>query len=350
MDTLITGGAGFIGCNLADRLLREGAQVCVYDDFSRRGSRENAAWLTGRHPEALTIVEADVRDAGGPLGGWCERVDAVIHLAGQVAVTNSVEDPRFDFEVNALGTLNVLEAVRASARRPLVVFASTNKVYGGMEDLVLVEQERRYAYEALPGGVPWSRPLDFHSPYGCSKGAADQYVTDYARIYGLRTAVMRQSCVYGDRQFGTKDQGWVAHFAYLAVRGKPITVFGDGKQVRDMLYVDDLVTLYQAAMERAATLSGRAYNVGGGPANTVSLLEVLDFLERRTGRKLDVTFEDWRPGDQRIYVSDTGRAQEDFDWSPRVGVEDGLERLVSWVEENQDLMAIGHPDAGAGDP
>lgn len=334
---LITGGAGFVGANAARRFLALGWRVRVLDSFARGGSRANAAWLASLGGN-LDIVEADVRDAV-EVARVAADADVIVHLAAQTAVTTSVEDPRTDFEVNALGSFNVLEAARLSARRPLVLYASTNKVYGGMEDVRVVERDGRYAYRDLLRGVDEERPLDFHSPYGCSKGAADQYVRDYARIYRVPTVVFRQSCIYGPRQFGTEDQGWVAHFVLSALRGGALTIYGDGKQVRDVLDVDDLVDAFLAAVERADAVAGRVYNIGGGPERALSLLELVAWLERHLGRKLRVSFGPWRPGDQRVYVSDISRAGRELGWSPRTSVVDGLERLFAWAPEAIALAA-----------
>ncbi|MDX6493395.1 MAG: CDP-paratose 2-epimerase, partial [Gaiellaceae bacterium] len=245
-----------------------------------------------------------------------------------------------DFEVNALGTLNVLEAARSGGRQPIVVFTSTNKVYGGMEDVEVVRAGTRYAYADLPMGVPETRTLDFHSPYGCSKGAADQYVADYSRTYGLRTIVLRQSCIYGQRQFGVEDQGWLAWFAIAAALGREITIFGDGKQVRDVLHVDDLVDLIGRAVAKSESVRAQVYNVGGGPEAAVSLLEAIGLIERHLGRPLDVSFSEARTGDQRIYVSDTRRARDELGWQPRVGVRDGIAQLMGWIEANRSLFAV----------
>jgi CDP-paratose 2-epimerase len=286
------------------------------------------------------VIYGDVRFPGRALSALVEESEVVFHLAAQVAVTTSVTEPRHDFEVNALGTFNVLEAVRTSASKPIVLYSSTNKVYGKMGELGIVERGGRYAYAAAPYGIPEERPLDFYSPYGCSKGAGDQYVTDYARIYGLRTISFRQSCIYGPRQFGVEDQGWVAWFAIRALENLPVTVYGDGKQVRDVLYIEDLVRAYEAAVAAIEITGGKVYNIGGGPANTLSLLELIDRLEPKFGRRLVYAFEQWRPGDQLIFVSDIRRAKRDFGWEPRVGVEEGLERLVRWVSTNQELFAV----------
>jgi CDP-paratose 2-epimerase len=267
-----------------------------------------------------------------------EETDLVIHNAGQVAVTTSIQDPRKDFEINARGTLEVLEAIRASRRRPPMIFSSTNKVYGGLDDLRVTRRDGRWAFADAPRGIAEDRPLDFHSPYGCSKGAADQYVRDYARIYGLRTMVFRKSCIYGPRQFGMEDQGWVAWFTLAALHDHPITIYGDGRQVRDVLYIEDLVRAYRAAARRIEGLAGHVFNVGGGPRFTMSLRELLKILEGLLGRPIPVRFADWRPGDQRVYVSDIRRARRDLRWSPRVDPAAGVRRLHRWILDNPALF------------
>ena len=328
---LITGGAGFVGSNLADALSADGHSVTVFDSLVRPGTDRNIEWLRGRHPDTLTFVQGDVRDAGAVAAAGADA-NVIYHLAGQVAVTTSVDDPRTDFEVNTLGTLNVLEAARAGGRRPVVVFTSTNKVYGGMEDVEIVRQDTRYAYRNLPAGVSESRGLDFHSPYGCSKGAADQYVHDYARIYDLPTVVFRMSCIYGPRQFGNEDQGWLAHFMIIASSGRPITIYGDGLQVCDALYVGDLIRAFRLAVERINSTAGNVYNIGGGPANTISVWsEFGPVVAALLGTQPEVAFQPWRPGDQRCYVSDISKAAADFGWSPEVDLRTGLELLWSWV-------------------
>jgi CDP-paratose 2-epimerase len=336
---LVTGGAGFIGVNYVDRLLGRGETVIVYDNLSRRGAEANLAWLQAEHgSNDLEVRVEDVRDAAA-LAAAARDVDVVVHLASQVAVTLSVEDPRVDFESNALGTFNALEAARQSGNRPIVLYASTNKVYGGMEDEVVVEEDTRYRYRDLPMGVPETQNLDFHSPYGCSKGAGDQYVRDYARIYDLPTVVFRQSCIYGPRQMGVEDQGWVAWFIIAAVTGKPITIYGDGKQVRDVLYVDDLLDLYDIGIERIDEAAGEVYNVGGGPEFTLSIwAEFGPLLEELLGRPIPVAYADWRPGDQHVYVSDIGKARRELGWKPQVGVKEGIARLHDWVTENRALF------------
>ncbi len=337
-EVLITGGAGFIGSNAARRFLEKGYRVIVVDDLSRMGTETNLAWLRSLGGD-LVFEKGDVRDFPF-LRSLMERHRpvAVIHLAAQVAVTTSVTDPRTDFEINALGTFNVLEAVRLSGQRPAFLFASTNKVYGGMEDVPVVERDGAYDYESLPFGVDESRQLDFHSPYGCSKGAADQYVLDYARIYDLPTVVFRQSCIYGTRQFGVEDQGWVAWFVIAAVTGHPITIYGDGKQVRDVLFVEDLLDLYEAAIERIGEVKGHAYNVGGGPENRMSLLQLVAKLEKLLGREIPLSFSDWRPGDQRVFVADIRKAKRELGWEPKTSPDEGVRKLLDWVVENRNLF------------
>jgi len=337
---LITGGAGFIGCNYVHRLLARGDHVRVYDNLSRPGAEANLSWLREEHgPTSFDLMVNDVRDAAA-LGEAVRGVDVVVHLAGQTAVTTSVEDPRADFEQNAQGTFNVLEAARGAEAGPILLYSSTNKVYGGMEEVRVIEKEARYAYEDHPLGISEAHPLDFHSPYGCSKGAGDQYVRDYSRIYGLKTVVFRQSCIYGPRQMGVEDQGWVAWFLIAAVTGKPITIYGDGKQVRDVLYIDDLLDVCDAAIEQIETSAGQVYNVGGGPSHTISIWkEFGPLLEALVGHPVPVSYEAWRPGDQLVYVSDIRKAGEELGWRPEVDVETGLKALYDWIVANRDLFA-----------
>ncbi len=337
---LITGGAGFIGSNLADALAADGWVVWIFDLLARPGVDRNLAWLQERHGGRIRFIRGDIRDFPA-VAEAVRQVDVVFHLAAQVAVTTSLVDPRTDFEINALGTLNVLEAARQARHRPIILYTSTNKVYGAMEDVPVVEEATRYRYADRPFGIDERQPLDFHSPYGCSKGAADQYVRDYARIYGLPTVVFRMSCIYGPRQFGTEDQGWVAHFVISAVAGRPITIYGDGKQVRDLLFVADLVAAMRAAVERIDRTAGQIYNIGGGPENALSVWhEFAPLLAEILGRPLDPpTFGPWRPGDQKVYISDIRKAMRDLDWRPQVGVREGLRRLVEWVREGVPLVA-----------
>jgi CDP-paratose 2-epimerase len=346
--TLITGGAGFIGSNLAHRLLGLGRRVRVLDNLSRPGVEQNLEWLRQQHGALLEYVRADVRDAAAVTQAMA-GVSQVFHFAAQVAVTTSLDNPREDFAVNAQGTLNVLEAARARPVPPAVFMTSTNKVYGGLEDLQLSVQGQRYlpVDAAVAGrGIGEDRPLDFHSPYGCSKGAADQYVIDYSRSYGLRTLVFRMSCIYGPRQFGTEDQGWVAHFILRALRGERITLYGDGMQVRDILFVDDLVDAFLLAEQNAARLKGRAFNMGGGPANAISLQDLLDRIAQLHGERPAVSFDDWRTGDQRYYVSDTQAFQRATGWQARVAAEDGIGRLYQWLLARHDKRPAAAAAAG----
>lgn len=339
-NVLITGGAGFIGCNTAARFIERGSDVVVLDDLSRKGGGANLEWL--KTFGNFTFIEGDVRDAAAMEHVFASRgpFDTVIHLAGQVAVTTSIERPREDFEINALGALNVLEGIRASNQRPLVIYASTNKVYGGMEDVATDEGETRYAYRDYPHGIPETMQLDFHSPYGCSKGASDQYVRDYHRIYGIPSVVMRQSCIYGYRQFGLEDQGWVAWFMIAAVQGKPITIYGDGKQVRDVLFIDDLVDAYVMAAEAPEKVAGEVFNVGGGPGCAMSVwAEFGPILEELLGEPIDVSRGDWRKGDQRVYISDIRKIEKTLGWNPKTDVKTGMEKLFRWISENEELFA-----------
>ncbi|MBN1486447.1 MAG: GDP-mannose 4,6-dehydratase [Anaerolineae bacterium] len=339
MHYLITGGAGFIGSNYVHRLLSRGEHVTIYDNLSRKGTIRNLEWLNATFDTgAFTFIQGDVRDAA-LLTATMRDIDIVVHLASQVAVTTSVLHPREDFEVNALGTFNVLEAARLSGRYPAILYASTNKVYGGMEGLIIQERETRYAYRDYVHGISECYSLDFHSPYGCSKGTGDQYTRDYARIYSLPTVVFRQSCIYGPRQFGFEAQGWVAWFIIAAVLGKPITIYGDGKQVRDLLYIDDLLNAYDAALANIGHVTGQVYNVGGGVDNQLSVWkEFQPLLEKLTGHPIPTDKGDWRPGDQRIYVSDIRKAARDLNWQPQVSVEEGITRLYNWVVENRALF------------
>ena len=337
MRFLITGGAGFIGCNLAYRLMRDGHQVVVVDNVSRRGSDENLRWLTANGK--LEFERLDIRDYGKlshVVGEYAP--DAIIHEAAQVAVTTSVTDPRMDFEINALGTFNVLEALRKLAPEAILLFASTNKVYGGLEAVQVEEFDKRYQFSALPRGIPENFPLDFHSPYGCSKGTADQYVRDYSRIYGLRTVVFRQSCIYGPHQFGVEDQGWVAWFAIAAALGIPITIYGDGKQVRDVLYVDDLIDAYLLSIEEIESASGKVYNIGGGCQNALSLLELVNTLGDMVDNRIEISHADWRSGDQRVFICDITKISRELGWKPRTNIETGTSLLLDWVLNNEDAI------------
>jgi CDP-paratose 2-epimerase len=347
LHVIVTGGAGFIGSNVTAAFLRDGHRVTIFDSLVRPGVERNLDWLTQSAPAgALGFVQGDVRDTDlvrSVVGG--SSVDLVFHFAAQTAVTTSLVAPRDDLEVNVLGTHNVLEAVRTSRAlvAPMLFYTSTNKVYGSLPSRKSVETLTRYRFvepDLDRYGISEQEPLDFHSPYGCSKGAADQYVRDYARIFGLRTVVFRMSCIYGPRQFGTEDQGWVAHFMLAVGAGRPLTIYGNGKQVRDLLYIDDLVRAFKLAAREIETTAGNVYNMGGGPANSVSIWhELRPWLERYADRPVQVQLDNWRPGDQPVYVSDTRKAERDFGWKPRVSVEDGLRRLWHWAMELTEARA-----------
>jgi CDP-paratose 2-epimerase len=336
---LITGGAGFIGTNLAARLLSEGKKVMIYDNLSRAGVEQNLQWLKDKYGDKLIVQIADIREKR-ILEECVKNAEQVFHFSAQVAVTSSLTNPVHDFEVNITGTFNLLEAIRKSPNRPPLVFTSTNKVYGDLMDLGLTTDDTRYYPENdlfRKNGVDESRPLDFHSPYGCSKGAADQYVLDYSRSYGLKTAVFRMSCIYGPHQFGTEDQGWVAHFLIQALQDNPITIYGNGKQVRDILFVEDLVNAFVLAQKNIDKISGNAFNIGGGPANTVSLIEILDLIKKKTGKVMDISFEEWRTGDQQYYVSNTSKFRKATGWKPEYSVTEGVEALMNWLCESRGI-------------
>ena len=339
LNYFVTGGAGFIGSNYVSRLLERGENVTVYDNFSRAGASCNLKWLTETYGEkAFKLVVGDVRDAALLTISACEA-DVIVHLAGQVAVTASVVKPREDFEINALGTFNMLEAARLNERNPIFLYASANKVYGCMDDVDIVESASRWAYKDLPFGVSETQPLDFHSPYGCSKGAGDQYVRDYSRMYGLRSVVLRQSCIYGPRQFGVEDQGWVAWFVIAAVMGRPMTIYGDGKQIRDLLYVYDLSDAYDLAIQNIENVKGDVFNLGGGPENTMSIwTEFGPRLEKLLGKPVSVAYGDWRPGDQKVFVADIRKAEKMLGWKPKYDVDKGMKQLFDWASANKNLF------------
>lgn len=334
--TLIVGGAGFVGANLAERLLAAGRRVLLFDNLGRRGVESNVRWLCAQYGGQLQVQIEDLRN-GEALAAAVRYADAVFHLGAQVAVTTSLADPLYDFAVNAQGTLTLLEAIRQHAPTTPLFFTSTNKVYGDLVDLPLRRLATRYtpADELVrTQGIDERRNLAFHSPYGCSKGAADQYVLDYALTFGLRTVVFRMSCIYGPRQFGTEDQGWVAHFLRRALRQEALTIYGDGRQVRDLLYVGDLIDALLLAEQQIDQITGEAFNIGGGPANTVSLLELAPMLEALCGRPVTYHFANWRRGDQRYYVSNSAKFQAATGWQPQVGVADGLSRLAAWLQHS----------------
>ncbi|MCL4544886.1 MAG: GDP-mannose 4,6-dehydratase [Chloroflexi bacterium] len=336
---VVTGGAGFIGSNLTARLLREGHDVTLFDHLGRAHVHQNLAWLQGLSEAGrLQVVRADLADFPAVVAA-CAGTQRIYHLGGQVAVTSSLVDPRTDFLSNAYGTLNVLEAARLVGDNPIVLYSSTNKVYGDLRHLRVREEATRYAFVESDFGVSETEPLDLHTPYGCSKGAGEQYVRDYFRVYGIRTVVFRQSCIYGKRQFGSEDQGWVAWLTLASYFGKQITIFGDGKQVRDLLYVDDLLDVYGAAVAAIDQVAGEVFNVGGGPAHTVSVWrEFGPLLQGLLGRSIPVQFAPWRPSDQRVFIADIRKARRLLGWEPRVSVPEGVSRLLSWIQAHPQLF------------
>lgn len=336
---LITGGSGFIGINLALSLLNSGYLVTIFDNFSRFGTKGNINWLkkNNHNLNNLKIVKGDIRDYK-KLKKEVLPANIIFHLAAQVAVTSSFTNPKEDFEINVLGSLNVLEAAKESKKKPIIIYSSTNKVYGDLAKFSVRKNKKRYFYPDIPNGVSEEVNLDFHSPYGCSKGSADQYFRDFYRMYGLRTVVFRQSCIYGLRQMGIVDQGWVAFLAALVHLKKPITIFGDGKQVRDLLHVDDLIRAYMQAIKNIKKSAGEIYNIGGGKNHTFSLLEYIEFLEKAANRKIPLKYKDWRPGDQKVYISDNKKLKQHLKWEPKICHKDGLKELYKWVGENKDLF------------
>jgi CDP-paratose 2-epimerase len=342
---LITGGAGFIGCNIADRLAGEGHEIIILDALSRAGVERNLQWLKDRHGKRVTAIIADVRDEDEVVRASADA-KGVFHMAAQVAVTTSLLDPRDDFETNIRGTLNVLDAIRRRDEPVPVIFASTNKVYGDLGDLKLEIRDDRYEPEGLFArrGISESRPLDLHTPYGCSKGASDQYVLDYARSFGIPSVVFRMSCIYGQRQRGTEDQGWVAHFLIRALNSDAITIYGDGRQVRDILDVSDAVNAYLRAFERAEEVAGNAFNLGGGPTNAISLLQLIEEMCAITDRRIEIDLQDWRQGDQRWYVSDTSKAGELLGLARPLGWREGVAKLANWIAADHGLL---FPDAAS---
>jgi CDP-paratose 2-epimerase len=337
---VITGGAGFIGTNLAHRLLSDGERVLIFDNLSRPGAERNLRWLIDTHGKRVQVEFADVRNPHA-LRRAVRHASHVFHFAAQVAVTTSLANPRHDFDVNALGTLNLLEALRASDDPPPLFFTSTNKVYGGLEDVELVSENGTYKPcdpELRRRGISESRSLDLHSPYGCSKGAADQYIIDYARTFGLPAVVFRMSCIYGPHQMGNEDQGWVAHFLISALEDRPIVLYGDGMQVRDILYVSDLIEAFLLARENIRAIPAQAFNIGGGPERAISLLALIDMMEELSGDRPQYEFHEWRPGDQRYYVSDTRKFNIAVGWSPKVGAAAGVRKLYEWLRAARGLQ------------
>jgi CDP-paratose 2-epimerase len=348
---LITGGAGFLGTNLAGRLLSQGEDVLIFDNFSRAGIGANWKWLRETHGNRIRLQVGDIRDPSA-LSKAVQRASHIFHFAAQESVKAGLENPAEDFEINARGTLNLLEAMRSRPGSPPLIFASTSKVYGDLSDMALETRDNRYGpldAELREHGVGESRPISFQTPYGCSKGSASQYVLDYARTYGIRAAVFRMSCIYGPHQYGDEDQGWVSHILSSTLHGRPITIYGDGKQVRDILFIDDLVEACSLAKEQIDALSGQAFNIGGGPANTISLLELIAFVSELNGKMPTVEYQSWRAVDSRYYASDTRKFQAATGWRPKVSVRAGLERLFEWLQESppSSRIEVASPIAGA---
>lgn len=339
MKVLITGGAGFIGVNCVNYFAGQGHQVVIYDNLSRAGSETNLKWVQSEH--SVDFVTGDIRDYNNTAEMIRQKgpFSLILHLAAQVAVTTSVRNPREDFEINALGTFNLLEAIRLNNPEAVMIYTSTNKVYGEMTEMNVLEEKGRYMYGKLPSGVDEKQNLDFHSPYGCSKGAADQYCMDYHRIYGLRTIVFRQSCIYGYHQFGIEDQGWVAWFCIAAAMDKSITIYGDGKQVRDVLFIDDLICAFEKAYEKSNLVAGQVFNIGGGPGNTLSLHELINILERLKKEKIELEYDRWRPGDQKVFISRISNAEKKLGWVPKIDPEEGIKKVYDWTIENKHIFA-----------
>lgn len=346
MKILITGGAGFVGSHVAEYYAKKGEVVVVFDNLSRAELLGYETlnvlynWNYLKRYENIELITGDIRDAE-MIKDAAKNADVIIHTAAQTAVTTSLENPRTDFEINAIGTFNVLEAARLSENNPCVIYCSTNKVYGSNVNKISVhEGVKRYEFadEKYREGIPEDFPTDLceHTPYGASKFTGDIYVQDYAQVYGLKTGIFRMSCIYGTRQFGVEDQGWVAWFTIAILLGKPITIYGDGKQVRDVLYVDDLVKAYDLFIN--SNLKQAVFNIGGGSENTLSLLELLDLLEELAGKRTKISYADWRPSDQKVYISDITRIQKEMGWKTEVSVKDGVGKLVDWVKGNKNLL------------
>jgi len=335
--TLITGGCGFIGTNCVDFYLKKGYKVIVFDNLSRAGAKENLKWLKSQKGRFI-FVKGDIRDDKKLLATFKKyKPDLIYHLAAQTTMVTSVENPREDFEINALGSFNVLEAMRKTKSRAAAVYSSTNKVMGELLYIPIVEKKKRYDYKNIKG-VDEHFSLDFHGPYGCSKGCGDQYFLDYARIYNLNTIVFRQSGIFGPHQFGIEEQGWLAWFTNALLFDKPVTIFGDGKQVRDVLYIDDLLQAFDLAFKNIKKTRGKVYNIGGGPKFSLSIWELFEILEKLAGKKFNYSFDSWRPGDQKVYISDIRKAKKDFDWVPKISPKEGVTRLYNWISQNKTLI------------
>jgi len=338
MKHLIIGGCGFIGYNLAYWLLLKGEKVRIVDNLSRRGTALNLNKLQTKFKDNIEFIFADIRVDQEILDLVVREIDIIYHLAAQVAVTTSVTNPRNDFRVNALGTFNVLEAIRLNNPNAILIYSSTNKVYGVMEEIKINENDKQFYYEDLVDGINERQLLDFHSPYGCSKGTAEQYVRDYYRIYGIKSVVFRQSCIYGPNQFGIEDQGWVAWFTIAAMNEKSIKIYGNGKQVRDVLHVNDLIRGYFAVSENIDKTQGQVFNIGGGKNNISDLISLLKLLEKKINKKIDYSFHNWRPGDQMVYISDISKIKNIIGWVPEIDLERGIDSLIQWTNDNKQLI------------
>ncbi len=341
-DILVVGGAGFIGSNFSNYMLSKypNSKVTIFDDFSRSGTEYNLNWLKENYPneDRLKVIRADLRDID-TLSKAVSGKDLILHAAAQVAVTTSLSDPRSDFETNALGTLNLLEAARKSEVDTTLLYCSTNKVYGSLGDLPIEEGSSRYEFSSSRrSGIDELQVLDPCTPYGCSKAVGDIYFQDYADSYGMKSVVFRMSCIYGLHQYGTEDQAWISHFIISLILGRPITIYGDGKQIRDILYIDDLCQGFELAADNIKKTKGEFYNFGGGPENTYSLLELIEYLEQIAEKKFSIGFDEWRPADQRVYYSNIEKAKKDFGWFPRIGKETGVKLLYDWTLENRPLF------------
>jgi len=340
---LITGGAGFVGSNLADFFLKNDSEVLCFDNLYRKGTEKNLEWLKENHKKNFSFIKGDIRSFDS-LKEASRDVDVIFHTAAQTAVTTSLKDPRNDFEINALGTFNLLEAARQSNTDPIIIYTSTNKVYGdNVNAIPLKEKETRYEFddEKFKLGIPedFSTDADEHTPYGCSKYLGDVYMRDYYKIFGLKTITFRMSCIYGTRQFGNEDQGWVVHFIISSIFDKPLTIFGDGKQVRDILFISDLVNLFDIAIEKINKIKGQTFNIGGGSKNTCSLLELIQLIDELTDKKSKITHDDWRPSDQKVYISNISKVKKEINWEPEISVKEGVKKLIEWVEKNKNLFS-----------